>query len=275
MWVCQKCSRIAPAKPESMTCRCGLTLTSVETLEKHRVLEIICSSNPYNILIDACAGSGLIEDPRGGCLMEGSPLRLIRAARKKVPSGRCIFIESSRRTYRHLCNAVEQHRDISKPILGDCNEMLPRLINENTSSSIFAYIDPFGYGNPPIDKQIVEKISENPRVDLLISFMWRITRQMGFVREYINSDNPTLKSRADSFQHSLNVYWGSSEWFRWSSMTSWEYAERYASPLRKHSQVEIVGIPPQSRNPSYVLIFATKLNVPELPFRLDKWFKNM
>ena len=273
MWICPRCGRTAPEKPESMTCRCGLTLTSRETVQKHQTLEKICSSNPYGLLIDACAGSGIIEDPYEEGLRDGSPLIMARVAKKKSPPARCIFIESSRQTYWLLWRNTVQHRDISKPILGDCNELLQRLVEES-DAPVFIYIDPFGYGNPPIDREVVVKISQNPRVDLLISFMWRITRQMGYVREYIDSDNYTLRRRAESYRRSLAVYWGSLECLRWPSMSTWQYAERYAHPLRKYNTVEIIGIPPQSRSPSYLLILATKFKVPPLPYRLDRWFRS-
>ena len=201
----------------------------------------------------------MVQFPNGE-LKEGSPLILENMMKDK---GRCICIDVNPKTYR-LLKRFSKHAEIRH---GDCNKILPDLVDGKKPTLV--YIDPFGYGVPVIDRKLVLKIAETPNTDLLIHFSWRIAREMGYARKYLTSDDRTLKKRAKGYAKSLNIWWGGPEWLKWGSMTKRDYAEKYASPLRRNNAVDIVAF--GDRGVSFYLIFATKFEIPR--YGILKWVK--
>jgi len=123
----------------------------------------------------------------------------------------------------------------------DCNRHLLKLVDGSVRTLVF--IDPFGYGVPAIRRDVVLKLSEIPNTDLLINFTWRIAKEMGFARRYLNCtinnrpspsnayirygscNNCSNRKKAISYAESLDLWWGAREWLEWGSMTAAEYAK--------------------------------------------------
>ena len=261
MWKCACCGQttLLDQVLNAMTCpKCGSILATKGTPFKHQYLVDVCSANDYKLVIDACAGSGMLQFPNGE-LKEGSPLILEKMMKDK---GRCICIDVNPKTYK-LLKHVCKHAEV---LHGDCNQILPDLIDGKNPTLV--YIDPFGYGVPVIDRNLILKMARTPNTDLLIHFSWRICREMGYARKYLKSDDRTLRRRAQSYAKSLNVWWGNSDWLKWGSMKKREYAEKYASPLRENNTVDITAFG-RGRGVSFYLILATKFQVPK--YGILKW----
>jgi len=255
---------------------CGIRLATWATLKKHEYLEAVCSTNNYGVVIDACAGSGILQYP-DGTIRKGSPCILETLIKGK---GELICIEVREKT----CNVLSHFVKIAKIINDDCNKIVPNFVDGKTPTLVF--IDPQGYGIPPIDRNLVLNLSKTPNTDLLIQYSWRIAREMGFCRKYLICDTDDCpselarnkgltcgdcfnRSRAMAWKKSLDIWWGHSVWLEWGSKSKSEYAEEYAFPLRKHNTVEkqlIRGEPSQN---IYHLIFSTKFNLPKIGLR--KW----
>lgn len=262
MWQCACCGQTAllDQVQNFMICpKCGSILATKETPMKHQYLKEVCSANDYKLAIDACAGSGVVQFSNGK-LKEGSPLILEKMMKDK---GRCICIDVNPKTHK-LLKRFCKHAEV---LHGDCNKILPQLIDGKCPTLV--YIDPFGYGVPVINQKMVLKIARTPNTDLLIHFSWRISREMGYARKYLTSDDSTLKKRAQGYAKSLNIWWGSIEWVKWGSMRKRDYAEKYASPLREKNTVDITAF--GGRGVSFYLIFATKFQTPE--YGILKWVK--
>jgi len=255
MWKCICCGQTALLGQvlNFMTCpSCGSILATRDTPFKHQYLKEVCSTNNYKLIIDACAGSGMLQFPDGR-LKEGSPLILEKMMKDK---GHFVCIEVDPKTAKLLKNFSKD----AEILHGDCNEILPELVDGENSTLV--YIDPFGYGVPVIDRSVVLKISKIPNTDLLIHFSWRICREMGYARKYLKSENPTLRKRAESYTKSLNIWWGDADWLKWGSMKKLGYAEKYALPLREDNTVDITAFG-KGREQSFYLILATKFQVPK------------
>jgi len=261
MWKCVCCGQttLLDQVLNFMTCpKCGSIIATRDTPHKHQYLKDVCSKNNYRLVIDACAGSGMVQFPTGN-LKEGSPLILERMMKNK---GRCICIEVDPKTVK-LLNSFCKNAEV---IHGDCNKILPTLIDGRNPTLV--YIDPFGYGVPVIDRNLVLELSKMPNTDLLVHFSWRICREMGYARKYLSSDNETLRKRATSYAESLNIWWGNSDWLDWGSMSKRDYAEKYASPFREDNTVEVTAFG-KSVGTSFFLILATKFNIPD--YGILKW----
>ena len=129
-------------------------------------------------------------------------------------------------------------------------------------------------------------LAQTPNTDLLIHFSWRICREMGYARKYLNCDitdcpSPTgisekvdscddCKNRkvARSYLNSLDAWWGTPDWINWiftGKKKAEKYANVYAVPLRKSNKVQILPV-----NHSFHLIFATKFQKPKIG--MERWF---
>lgn len=202
----------------------------------------------------------MVQFPNGN-LKEGSPLILEKLMKDE---GRCICIEVDPKTVKLLNNFCKN----AEVIHGDCNKILPTLIDGRNPTLV--YIDPFGYGIPVIDRNLVLELSKMPNTDLLVHFSWRIAREMGYARKYLSSDEQTLRKRATGYAKSLDIWWGNSDWLKWGSMSKLDYAEKYASPFRENNTVEITAFG-KSQSISFFLILATKFDPPDYGIR--KWIK--
>lgn len=226
-------------------------------------------------MIDACAGSGVLQLPSGK-LTKGSPLILEELVRDK---GECICIDVNENT----CDLLAKHIKKSEIIKGNCNEVLPDLATGEKPTLV--YIDPFGYGVPAIDKKMVLGLAQISNTDLLIHFSWRICREMGYARRYLNCEIADCPSPSDvgskvascddcknrkvatSYAKSLDIWWGTVDWANWvfrGKKKAEKYAYIYAEPLRRNNKVQVLPI-----NHSFHLIFATKFQTPKMGFLED------
>jgi len=191
----------------------------------------------------------------------------------------CVSIDVDEDT----CSLLRKQVKKSKVIYGDCNKILPNLVTG--SKPTLVYIDPFGYGVPAINKKMISSLAQTSNTDLLIHFSWRICREMGYARTYLNCDiddcpSPTAvgekvgsckdcKNRkvARSFAKSLDTWWGTPEWVNWvfaGTHKAEKYANVYAKSFRENNKVQIVPV-----NHSFHLIFATKFKKPKIG--IEKW----
>lgn len=265
---------------------CGITLGRTKaTKEKLQILRDICELNDYDLLIDACAGSGKVQLLNGE-IIDGSSSVLQTLAQKRKPPAKLIFIEHDPKTFRLLRWRSGWSPD-AEFINDDCNKHLPKLIDGKTKTLIF--IDPFGYGLPAIRRDVVLKLSSAPNTDLLINFTWRIAREMGYARKYLcctidscpspskagekfgSCDVCSNRQTAVSYTNSAIIWWGNEEWLNWGSLRRSEYAGKYAYPLKDNNKVAIYCIPEGSRDPAYQLILATKFETPK--YGIEKWLK--
>jgi three-Cys-motif partner protein len=252
--------------PELRKCSCGLVIATEATFEKYQILDEICEVNDYSMIIDACAGSGMIA--LGDRLIPGSPIILASLAKKK--KSKCVFIESENSTFGLLQANLGKYELLDSSyqnIVGDCNDHLLDLVKDPQPTLV--YIDPFGYCYPPIKREVVLEISKKGHVDLLINFFWRICRQIGFAKRNLKSLNSRNRSTAQSYKKSLDVYWGVgqlspqySDWFQWKKMHPFQYAEKYAKPLGD-GKAQVIGLPRYHRvnkENKFFLIFTTHQN---------------
>lgn len=278
-WECTNCGRQCATTLEDPVCPgCGIRLATWATRKKHEYLREVCSENEYEVFIDACAGSGMLQYPDGS-IKKGSPLILEEFVKDK---GKLICVEINKKTYGILSNYVSNAIIIND----DCNKVILNYVDAETPTLVF--IDPNGYGVPPIDRYLVLDLSAAPNTDLLIQYSWRIAREMGFCRKYLfckDDDCPSRlarqkgltcnscynRSRAIAWKNSLDTWWGPSDWMNWGSMRIEEYVREYAQPLRDNNKVDIHFVQGRSRLNSYHLIFATKFDLPRIGLR--KWFK--
>ena len=274
MWKCSYCgktTREGPgwrrrrAAPWEKCPGCGFTLGRRKaTLVKHQILRDVCNTNNYDILIDACAGSGKVQ-LYDGEIVPGSPLIFEEIARKKTPPAGRVFIEAEPKTFKLLKMFCEGSD--AQFICGDCNENIPKFTDGKVRTLVF--IDPFGWGVPAINRDMIVNTSQVPNTDVLINFTYRIAREMGYVRKNLNSHIERNRKTAITWKKALHTFWGNLDWLKeWPSMKAREYAERYALPFREHNKFRIYRIPRFGRL-IYHLIFATKFETPK--YGLEKW----
>jgi three-Cys-motif partner protein len=281
MSVCLHCGSPLRESLEEPWCpKCGIRFATKATPKKHEYLEAVCTTNKYDLVIDACAGSGRVQYSDGK-LGEGSPLILKRL----VKNGRCVCIEYDTKTYGLLTFFV---RDVELRH-GDCNEILQEYVDGEQPTLVF--IDPNGYGVPAIRNDVVRKIASTKNTDLLVTFSWRICREIGHAARYLfckkdncpspsnigkrfaSCDDCTNRKVAIAYKKSLDVWWGHSDWLKWGSIGARGYVDKYASPLRNGNTVETMpfsgGEQKYYKNDFY-LILATKFNLPK--YGILKWF---
>lgn len=221
------------------------------------------------MIIDACSGSGIVG--YNDHLVDGSALRICEIVKKT--NSRCILIESDEKTLHilieHMKNRGFLETSQFRVYAGDCNRFLENL---NVTEPTLVYIDPFGWGNPPIQRRIVLKLAENQYVDLLIHFSWRICRQIAFARIYQNFPPNTRQFKAaEAYKRSLSIYWPEWESIPSRGLTTFERAKKYGEPLQNYYQgkVQIIGLPKTSPQAMFFLIFATRQNL--LKIGLEKF----
>jgi three-Cys-motif partner protein len=281
MSACLHCGKVLPEYVEEPWCPyCGIRFATKATPKKHEYLEDLCTANKYDVVVDACAGSGKVQYPDGK-LGEGSPLIL-----RRLTKGRCICIEYEQKTFNLLTTFVKD----TELIHGDCNDYLLKYVDGKASTLVF--IDPNGYGVPAIRHDIVSKIAKTKNTDVLVTFSWRICREMGYTATYLNCDMENCPSPSDisrkfgtcdectnriralTWKQSLSTWWGHSEWLQWSNLGARGYVEKYASGLNNGNTIDITafagGGDRYYRNDFY-LILATKFDLPK--YGILKWVR--
>lgn len=237
------------------------------------------NQNINHYFIDACAGSGKVQAYHKNEFLEGSPL-IMAKTRKWVEEkirdkesdkqARCIFIEVNRMAYELLGKSTSDFSDCER-ILGDCNEVLPRVLDRLDSESwkpfAFIYVDPFGLGDPPIMIDTLRRVLERDYTELFIQFtVDGLIRASGWLK-YLNSRDLKKKRKAESFCETLRLVIGDDrinefreKWFGWREGEKESKAlQYYVSGLcRYFPHVECVGIPIGSSSPVYYLLYTTR-----------------
>jgi three-Cys-motif partner protein len=114
-WKCAECGHQDDDYPKGICSNCGLVQMGQGTHEKYEILEKYCfalslimrNKEIEHYLIDACAGSGIVQAYKGNNIRDGSPLIMAKIRQRvqerikdknKEPSIKCKFIECDKRT---------------------------------------------------------------------------------------------------------------------------------------------------------------------------------
>jgi three-Cys-motif partner protein len=286
VWKCLNCGAVNVQRP-NFCHNCGLVQAGIGTLEKYNILENYChplslimrNQNIKHYLIDACAGSGLVQTHDDKGLVNGSPMIMSQTRdwvqakivdKTKPQQANCIFIEINPKAYKLLeestCNSTNCER-----ILGDCNQALPMILNrldgESRKPFVFIYVDPFGLGDPPIMMETLKRVLERDYTELFIQFTADgLIRVAGWIPHRISKDEADRK-KAESYCNTLRLFIGDdridefcTEWERWREGEKETKAlEYYISGLTKYfPHVETIGIPIGSSKPVYYLVYTTR-----------------
>ena len=163
---------------------------------------------------------------------------------------------------------------------GDCNNFLLEYVDGKQPTLVF--IDPNGYGIPAIRHDIVSKIAHTKNTDILLTFSWRICREMGFTSRYLkcsmdncpsptdigkrfnSCDKCTNRLKALTWKKSLDTWWGHSKWLQWGRIGAMGYVRNYADCLREGNTINITafsGGEQKYYRHDFYLILATKFNI--------------
>lgn len=220
--------------------------------------QIIGKEGRTHYFIDGCAGSGyvLIEGRR----YEGSPVIMAKTrAKAKRPSLRCVFIENNKMTFERLKEATEPFSEFCECVFGDFNEEIDRVLDNVSGYFAFILIDPFGFGDPIIKREVVERIMERPNTEILMNYSWEgVSRCAGqLARE---SYDPTSRSTCTTLDLFHTTKWREVEKKQLSAEDRRRaYLDLYIEGWKRYYEhVEYIEIPPMSKNPEYYLIFTTR-----------------
>lgn len=286
MWKCPKCG--SATDDEKAECsNCGLVRIGPGTKEKYEILRnylpplsLIMRNQGYeHYFIDACAGSGMVFDPVGRTMVEGSPIIMAKTRgavrntirdKTKPHEVKCMCIEVEDKTWAQLKENLSPYLDFATAIKGDCNDKLDEVLDGISSEQkaknhfAFVYIDPFGFGKPTIQGKTIERVFQRQFTEMLIHFTWEgVSRLAGYSMK-IDDPNPTVAKTARSYVQVLDAYLGDG----WKAIEEKnhppvrrrnEYVQLYHSRLKQHYPLSTyTEIPVGDRNPDYYLFFATR-----------------
>lgn len=279
-WKCANCGLQQEERPRSCP-NCGLVQAGRWTFQKYQLLESYC--HPLSLImrnqgfqhyfIDACAGSGVVQDWKTNKLIDGSPMVMAKTRewvenkiknKTKEPSVRCKFIEINPETYKILKRSTTPYQDFAECIPGDMNRELDKILGVIPGAFTFVYIDPFGLGDPVIRYETVERVLKRKFTELFIHFSWEgLSRAAGQLQ---NIDHPdeTERKKARSTVETINSYMQGTEWQDvWKRTPSWlrrkAIVNLYISGLKAYYDFpEPIEMPVGSKKPIYYLIFTTR-----------------
>ena len=212
--------------------------------------------------IDACAGSGRVYIDNE--LVDGSPLIMAKTREKaKRPSLRCVLIESHNspeRTYDRLAENLKPFSEWSECKYGDSNVELDKVLNKISPYHFaFVFFDPFGLGNPTIQRETIRRLMEREHTEILMNYSW-----MGVSRMAGHLERASYDPVSQSVVETLDLFhgeWRNLERRKYSSTRekSKAFVELYTEEWREYyDYVNYVEIPIGSRKPLYYLIFTTR-----------------
>lgn len=263
MWKCPNCS--AETDNERADCSgCGLVRIGPGTNEKYAILRgyltplsLIMRNQGYeHYFIDACAGSGMVYDPDGRKMVEGSPIIMAKTReavqntikdKTKPHQVKCICIEVEDKTYAHLRKNVSPFSDFVATIKGDCNEKLDDVLDQISSDVktknhfAFVYIDPFGLGKPMIQRKTVERILQRQFTELLIHYNWEgVTRLAGYAKR-VDDPNPRVAQTARAYVEDLDciLEMGGKRLKRRTSLLAGEGTNSFTSTFQISSSITL------------------------------------
>lgn len=289
MWKCLNCGKTSSDRPNY--CKpCGLVQAGIGTHQKYSILEEYChqlglimrNRNLDHYFIDACAGSGVVQDISTPRYLDGSPLVMAKTKdwvenrirdKTKPKHVNCVFIEVNPKTFELLERNTSQFSNCRR-LRGDCNKVLPKLLDEIESNHwtpfSFIYIDPFGLGDPPIQMETLKRILERNYTELFLQLtIDGLIRVAGHLR-YLDSSDPDKRKKAKTYCKTLSLVIGNDRIEEFcKKWPSWREGERekkaleyYISGLCGYYQhIECVEIPVGSKRPVYYLIYTTRKDV--------------
>jgi three-Cys-motif partner protein len=286
MWRCINCGSTGPERPTYCK-NCGLVQAGIGTHEKYQILEGYChplgiimrNNNLDHYFIDACAGSGKVQAYYKDDYIDGSPLIMAKTRnwveqniidKTKPRHLKCIFIEVNSKAHILLEKWTCDFPDCKK-IWGDCNQMLPKVLDDLDSERwkpfAFIYVDPFGLGDPPIRMETLKRVLERDYTELFLQLgVDALIRVSGWLKNLDSLDHD-LRKQAQSYCETLKVVIGADRiaefcenWLKWKEGEKEEKAlQYYLSGLCGYfPHVECVGIPVGSKRPVYYLIYTTR-----------------
>jgi len=288
MWKCVNCGDEATDRPRACS-NCGLVQAGIGTTQKYTILEEYCTplslimrnNNLDHYLIDACAGSGIVQANDKEELIDGSPLimaktqeRVEEKIREKSKSkhAQSIFMEINSKTHALLSEALKEYPNC-EIVPGDCNLLLPSVLDRIESDTwkpfCFIYIDPFGLGDPVIRMETLKGILEREYSELLINLdMNAYIRSAGNIVN-LNSRDERKAKLAQSHYETLGLVLGDdhiddfcTDWMKWprgmKEKRCLDYYLRGLEGYYKH--IQHIEIPIGSNSPVYYLVFTTRNN---------------
>lgn len=286
MWRCINCGNEARERPTACT-KCGLVQAGIGTEEKYTILEEYCTplslilrnNNLDHYLIDACAGSGIVQAHDRQELIDGSPLIMAKTQERveekirdksKRKHSQSIFMEINPKTHDILTASLKSYPNC-EVILGDCNQLLPDVLDKIESDIwkpfCFIYIDPFGLGKPVIRMETLKGVLEREYTELLLHLnMDAYIRSAGNL-VYLDSPDDRKKKLAKSYYETLKLVLGSdqiedfcSSWSRWPrGMKEKRCLDYYLAGLEGYyTYIQHIEIPIGSKSPVYYLVFTTR-----------------
>jgi three-Cys-motif partner protein len=253
----------------------------VGTMEKYNILTGYCHSlsiimrnndKPHH-LVDACAGSGKVQDYIDRKLIDGSPVRMASTRfvveerirdKSKKDEVKCWFIEIDEKTFGLLKTNTDRFSDFSTCIHGDANESLAKILEDMDGEFAFVYIDPFGLGDPVLSYETVAGVLDRPSTELFIHFSFEGVERCAGQLKNIDDLDPTKSKTARSTVRNVDQFMGGPEWRKvWEETPSIRRRNAmlglYLSELQQHyGLTEHLEMPPGSSRPYFDLIFATR-----------------
>lgn len=280
MWNCAYCGHPMDERPGLICPQCGLVMCGLGTIEKYQILSEYCiplslilrNNNITHHFIDACAGSGYVQDYLTDSIIDGSPLIMAKTReavqerivdKTKSKQVQCHFIECYEKTYNVLCDSLSDFPEV-RCYHGDTNAILPEIMESCSRTFAFVYIDPFGLGDPPIRYQTIEKVLERPRTEMFIHYSWEGVSRMAGQLKNIDHPDKLIRQTAQSTVESLDKFMTN----QWQEIEARNlrpnqrrraYLDLYERILKEYYDgVQYIEIPIGSNNPSYYLFFTTR-----------------
>jgi three-Cys-motif partner protein len=277
-------------------------------MEKYNVLTGYChplslimrnNDKPHH-LIDACAGSGKVQDYIDKKLIDGSPIRMATTRfvvedtikdKSKKHELRSWFIEVDDKTFKLLQENTERFSEFSTCIHGDANVNLPKVLEQTGDDFAFVYIDPFGLGEPVLSYETVADVLDRPSTELFIHFSFEGVERCAGQLKNIDDADPTKSKTARSTVKNVDRFMGGPQWRDvWENTADGKRRDAmlglYLAELQRHYRLtEHLEMPPGSSRPYFDLIFATRNDTGKRIMRdimntkrrrgsssLDEWF---
>jgi len=281
LWECAECGYSCHEHPKGFCSRCGLVQMGPGTHEKYEILEKYCY--PLSLImrnqgfkhnfIDACAGSGIVQEHTGKDTLDGSPLIFAKTKdivqeriknKSKQPHIQCKFIEFNKKAFNILQRELEPYDDFCDLYHGDCNDTLPKILDDVDRTFSFIYIDPFGLGEPVIKYETIQQVLGRGFTELFIHFSWQgVSRTAGLlsnIDHYDEKKKKIARSAVKTLDSYLTPQW---QEIQEKAKSSYERRKRfvtlYESNLKQYyPEVKYVEIPMGSNNPYYYLFFTTR-----------------
>jgi three-Cys-motif partner protein len=223
--------------------------------------------------IDACAGSGRVQDYVERKLIDGSPVRMAMTRsvvdgkirdKSKKNEAKCWFIEVNDSTFSLLKANVEPFAGFSTCVHGDANVRLESVLEEVGREFALVYVDPFGIGDPVLRYETIQSVLERPYTELLIHYSYQGVDFSAAQLQNIDHPDPVIRQTARTTVNTLDMYLGGPEWHDvWSRAREGgrrkAMLDFYLSELGKHyTHVMHLEMPPGSPRPYFDLVFVTR-----------------